>query len=255
MVLALISLGGGDFGRSWQIGASLAALIFMALTGVFLVADLTHPRRFYYVLIRPQWRSWLARGAYLIGAYTLIVVLFLIAALLREQGVVDALRWPAVVLAVPCAVYTACILQQSKGRDLWQNPLLPAVFLIEASLAGAAALLLIALGPSLPEGTFDAVALTLTVSALLMAAAIFSESVFRHESPYAASAASVLIRGAYGRLYWSSLILVVAAAPLGIVAYAASSIGFGALGAIVALAGLFAYEHAYIQAGQVVPQA
>ncbi len=255
LLLALLSIGGADFSRSWQIGASLLALLFMGLTGVFLVADLTHPERFLFVLIRPQWRSWLARGAYLITAYVAVAFMFLVAALLREQGIVDALRWPVIVLSIPCAVYTAYILKQSKGRDLWQSPLLPAVFFVEAILAGSAVLLLLAVGPSLAAASYDPIALALTISGLLMAASIVSESIARHESRYAASAAFALVRGTYSRLYWSSLVLVLAAAGMGFVAFIASSTAFGAAGGLLALAGLFAYEHAYIQAGQSVPQA
>jgi formate-dependent nitrite reductase membrane component NrfD len=227
----------------------------MGLTGAFLVADLTHPERFFYVLVRPQWRSWLARGAYLISGYVLVTILFLGAALLRQPGTVSALRWPVIVLATPCAVYTAYIFKQSKGRDLWQNPTLPAIFFVEAILAGAASLVLLAVGPSLADGTFGALALTLTLSGLLMAASMASEFVVHHESRYASSAATALVRGAYSRLYWSSLALILAASGLGLVAYAASSIAFGAVGGVLALVGLFAYEHAYIQAGQAVPQA
>ena len=254
LLLAFISIGGGDFSRSWQISAAIVALLFMALTGVFLVADLTHPARFFYVLIRPQWRSWLARGAYIIAAYVVAAALFLVAALLREQGVVDALRWPVIILAIPCAVYTAYILRQSKGRDLWQNPLLPGVFFVEAILAGAAALLILRTGLSAPAGTFDATALALAGSAALLALSIVSELLVHHESKYAAAAAFSLIHGNFGRLYWSSLALVIAAALLGLFAYAASSIGIGAVGGLLALAGLFTYEHAYIQAGQSAPQ-
>ena len=37
--------------------------------GLLLVADLRQPQRFLWTLTRPQWRSWLVRGAYVIAAY------------------------------------------------------------------------------------------------------------------------------------------------------------------------------------------
>ena len=45
------------------------ALAFLAFTGVLLVKDLDKPTRFAYVLLRPQWRSWLVRGAYAITLF------------------------------------------------------------------------------------------------------------------------------------------------------------------------------------------
>ena len=50
------------------IGA-IVALAFLAATGVLLIMDLGRPDRFLYVLLRPQWRSWLTRGAYIITVY------------------------------------------------------------------------------------------------------------------------------------------------------------------------------------------
>ena len=44
-------------------------MFFLVVTGVLLVVDLKQPKRFLYVLLRPQWQSWLVRGAYIITAY------------------------------------------------------------------------------------------------------------------------------------------------------------------------------------------
>ncbi|NIP14923.1 MAG: 4Fe-4S ferredoxin, partial [Pseudomonadales bacterium] len=53
----------------WMIGAPVLAGVFLALTGALLVWDLEHPERFYLIFKRPQWRSWLVRGGFIIGAY------------------------------------------------------------------------------------------------------------------------------------------------------------------------------------------
>ena len=42
-------------------------LVFMGLTGGLLIKDLDRPDRFLYVLLRPQWKSWLVRGAYTVS--------------------------------------------------------------------------------------------------------------------------------------------------------------------------------------------
>ena len=52
-------------------GALLMALLALATTGALLVADLRQPARFLWTLTRPQWRSWLTRGSYVIAAYGL----------------------------------------------------------------------------------------------------------------------------------------------------------------------------------------
>jgi Fe-S-cluster-containing dehydrogenase component len=49
--------------------APFIGLLFLALTGVLLVADLKKPARFWTILTRPNWSSWLARGAFIIAGF------------------------------------------------------------------------------------------------------------------------------------------------------------------------------------------
>src|SRR5205823_13183851 len=102
------------------------------------------PERFLYVLLRPQWKSWLVRGAYFLVAYSVVVTIWLGLQLAGATVTVDVLLWPAAALAIPTAVYTAFLFAQAKGRDLWQNPLLSIHLLVHALLAGGATWLMVA---------------------------------------------------------------------------------------------------------------
>ena len=53
--------------------ASFLALLFVGVTVGLLVWDLDRPERFWTILIRPQWRSWLTRGAVILIAFTVVV--------------------------------------------------------------------------------------------------------------------------------------------------------------------------------------
>jgi hypothetical protein len=116
-----------------------AALAFLALTAGLLVWDLRQPRRFLWTLTRPQWRSWLVRGAYVLTAFGGLLTLHLLTSL-------RVLPWrvpPAVVgltalLALASAVYTAFLFGQAKGRDLWQSSLLAPHLAVQALVAGSA---------------------------------------------------------------------------------------------------------------------
>ena len=55
------------------LAAVLVATLALAATGVLLVWDLRQPRRFLWTLTRPQWRSWLTRGSYVIAAYGVLL--------------------------------------------------------------------------------------------------------------------------------------------------------------------------------------
>ncbi len=50
-------------------GALFLSLVFLAITTVFLVTDLKRPERFYTILLRPQWRSWVTIGAFILVIY------------------------------------------------------------------------------------------------------------------------------------------------------------------------------------------
>ena len=54
------------------VAAGLASLVFTVVTTALLVYDLERPERFLRILLRPQWKSWLVRGAYLLVGFSII---------------------------------------------------------------------------------------------------------------------------------------------------------------------------------------
>jgi hypothetical protein len=116
--------------------------------------------------------------------------------------------------------------------------------LIQAVLAGAAAVVLLA--PTL-EPTAAAPAMRLvaaTAAAHLLALA--GEAWLHHPTEHARVAAWEMVRGRFRAFYRVGLALTV----MGL-----ATPWLGPVGAVAALAGLLAYEHAYVQAGQAVPLA
>ena len=139
-VLAMAGFLGWD-NPAVRWAAPALALALLAVTGVLLIADLKHPARFYLIFTRRQWRSWLVRGAFVIGGYSGVVALYLLAAVAGQTAARQVLAWIAVPLAVATACYTAYLFAQARARDLWQSPLLAPHLAVQATLAGAAAML------------------------------------------------------------------------------------------------------------------
>ena len=69
-------LGSTASSQSVTVGAAPAGAI---ATAAVLIKDLQHPERFYYILTRPNWRSWMARGAFLLTAHGALSSLWLAA--------------------------------------------------------------------------------------------------------------------------------------------------------------------------------
>lgn len=232
----------------WTWGAPVVALVFMAVTGALLIWDLEHPERFYMILTRPQWRSWLVRGGVILGAYGAVLAIHLGAVVAGSEDVARKLAWAGGPLAAMAAVYTAYLFAQAKARDLWQNPLLPPHLLAQCVLAGAGVMTLVSrLWEAGATATADA-ALPLwfagaTAVHLLMVA---GEITLPHGTVHAHLALREMTHGRFAIWFW--------------VGAALSAVGLmapwlGAPAVVAGLAGLAAYEHAYVQAGQSVPLA
>ena len=223
----------------WLFGAPLLAMVALVVTTALLIWDLEHPWRFHYILLRPQWRSWLVRGGVVLAGFGAVLAAHLGAAFAGAPGGVRLLALAGAPIAAMTAVYTAYLFAQSKGRDLWQNPLLPPHFLVQALLAGAAGLFPLAT----PEARLllaDGFA-GLTAAHLLL---VLGEITITHGTAHAHLAVHELTRGRFARWFRAGMVLSA-------IGLAAPWIGLPAL--LAGLAGLLAYEHAYVQAGQAVP--
>ncbi|MDA8019166.1 MAG: polysulfide reductase NrfD [Thermoanaerobaculia bacterium] len=236
----------------WRIGTPVMGLVFLVITLGVLISDLEQPRRFYYILLRPQWRSWLARGAVILGVYGAVLAAHATATFLdlpeRPSIYLAVLGVPAAIMA---AVYTAFLFAQAKARDLWQSPLLPPHLLLQALLAGAAALT--------PFAHIDHRPLLLAVMSICAALHllfVWGEIRLPHVTAHAKLAIDTMTHGAFRKYFLGSLALFAVV----ILSPALIPTGFPLpwltlLTSCSALLGLLAYEHAYVQAGQSVPLA
>jgi formate-dependent nitrite reductase membrane component NrfD len=240
------------------------SLAFIGLTTVLLVIDLDKPERFFSILLRPQWRSWLARGAFILISFSAIAGIWW----LLEAGayfniwpadIPAAVRpvalWLGLPLAVGAAIYTAYLFSQAEGRDLWQSPLLPAHLLIQSFVAGSGALLIVALFlPDAPESLSDVAWIAFAVALLLdLFVILVGEFSIPHASEVAARAAHEISHGHYKNTFWWGAIALGHVVPLALALATLWISGQAALGAIAglaAIAGLYAYEYAFVMAPQ-----
>ena len=223
----------------------MLALAFLTLTGALLIADLKHPRRFYLIFTRHHWRSWLVRGSVILGGYGGVVALYLAAALAGSTATRQVLGGLGLPLAVATAVYTAYLFAQAKARDMWQSPLLAPHLAVQAALAGGAATLPL-LAWLAPGRAVTADEIILAVAAATHLALVAGEITLPHVTAHAGLAVHELTRGRYHRPFGIGMVLIAAAV---------AAPWIGTLATPLALAGLLAYEHAYVQAGQSVPLA
>ena len=121
----------------------ILALIFLALTSYLLIADLKRPERFYTILLRPQWRSWLTIGAYILLVYGAFVGLSVLAAMFGAMGLWHLLLWPGASLQYWPPYTQAFCLPRPKAVTSGSVLPYPVHLLVQALLAGAASLAIV----------------------------------------------------------------------------------------------------------------
>jgi Fe-S-cluster-containing dehydrogenase component/formate-dependent nitrite reductase membrane component NrfD len=237
-----------------MIGVSaIISTIFLGITGVLLILDLEQPMRFHWVLLRPNWNSWLVKGAYIITAFGGFLALAIVGWLAAPSLVTNpAFLVVGGLLGVATAVYTAFLFSQSKGRDLWQSPAMPVHMLSQAVIAGSAVAGLLGVAG---VGGFDAMVvearLWLGVGLVSHLALVGSEIFTPHQTEDAEEAAARITRGRFSQAFWVGGLGVGIVLPLlalvipGVPAAAA-------VAGVLALLGLFAFEYCWIIAPQTI---
>jgi formate-dependent nitrite reductase membrane component NrfD len=235
------------------------ATVFTAITTALLVFDLERPERFLRIIFRPQWKSWLTRGAFILIGFSLLSTAWAGYVLLVRNGIVNAVPGfenAVVILSIPFALgtaaYTAFLFGQAEGRDLWQSALLPVHLIIQAIMAGAA--ILVIANEILPLATYSSIIIRAVLGALIaidLVTILAGEFAMPHASEVAARAAKMISHGRYARLFWGGAILVGHIIPIALLIVPGTVTTIVA--ALLVLGGLYAYEFAFVMAPQRIP--
>ena len=228
-----------------------AALVFLGITGFLLTKDLGRPERFLYVLLRPQWRSWLVRGAYIITLYGLDLSLWWVAKLLKWNAALPVIEWIGVVLAVLTAVYTAFLFAQAKGRDFWQSPMLGLHMIVHAVMAGTAVFAVA--GSYFGENWVGiailryVIAVSLMVSLLILSLEIWTT----HTTDDARATIELVTDGRFNTAFWVGMVTIGNLVPLMFVMLGPAA-AIAPAGVLI-LIGLGFAEHIWVRAPQMIP--
>jgi formate-dependent nitrite reductase membrane component NrfD len=261
MLLGVILWLLGHRGALTTIVAPLISTVFIALTSAVLVIDLERPERFYYILTRSNWRSWLVWGSWFLAGHGTVSGLWLLAGWMGWTNALAILAAPALIFGVLATAYTGFLFAQGLGRDLWQGPHAAIDLIAQSGIAGAAALLL-----SFPLLNVDdggglgraqsllawvgAGSLLLHVTILLFENVLAPSATRHHEL-----AVRTITRGEYSRLFWGVAIagggIVPILALAGMPASGPSIVTL--IACVLALAGSAAWEYIWVEAGQSVP--
>ena len=236
--------------KLWSAGISL---VFLALTGLFLVMDLDRPDRFLNVLLRPQWKSWLVRGGYTITVFGLLVTIWG-ANTWFEIGIPETpLLWIIAAFSIMLAIYTAFLFAQAKGRDFWQSPSLALHMLVHSVMAGASVFALVALITDI-ESWMTIIGNTMIIALVVNLFTMITELTMTHPTTAAHTVVEMILKGRYKNLFWLGTVILGNILPLALLIFAPSS-SMLIIAAILVLVGIYVTEKIWVEAPQRIPLA
>ncbi|HKJ06408.1 MAG TPA: NrfD/PsrC family molybdoenzyme membrane anchor subunit, partial [Flavobacteriaceae bacterium] len=206
LIPILLLLFGFEIPSNLKLWFIATSLVFLSLTGLFLVLDLDRPDRFLNVLLRPQWNSWLVKGGYILTFFGLFITVWGIATFFNFSTIEKPILIITAILAIGLAVYTAFLFAQAKGRDFWQSPILPLHMLVHSIMAGTAAILIISYTTQV-FNNFEIIK-TIAIYALLANfVVILSEILITHPTTASKKVINDIIKGNYKNLFWIGTVL------------------------------------------------
>ena len=221
--LFLAGLGGGAFITSAFLGwrhpeavsmrkvghliAPIAVIIGLVLLMFDAEGGLHNPLRF--ALLLTNFGSVMTWGVVILAAFVIVALVALVMDL-KKRRVPMALEIVGAVLGICVAIYTGCLLGVCKTFPLWNNALLPILFLVSAVSAGAASVLLVAVIRHADEfnrvGVLKKFHFCLPIIELVLVASLMFITSFNSVAGW--NSVMSLLVGQYAPLFWIGLVLI-----------------------------------------------
>ena len=205
-----------------RVAGRIIAPIFLGIGLVMLMLDaeagLHNPLRFFWLIANPG--SVMTLGVYFICVFMPVA---LVSALLEvlKKPVPKWLTWIGIVFAFAVAAYTGFLLGVVKAYPLWNNAVLPILFVVSALSAGLAATSLV--GLLVDRERFEQMWLIkkshVILSAIEMVVLATMLVIVSAGSVEGAASVYSLVAGQYAPAFWGGIVLLGLVAPFIIEGY------------------------------------
>ena len=202
-----------------RIAGRIIAPVFLGLGLLMLMIDaeagLHNPLRFFWLVSNPG--SVMTLGVYFICVYMPVALAAAVLEILKKK-VPKWLTWIGIVFAFAVAAYTGFLLGVVKAYPLWNNAILPILFVVSALSAGLAATSLVGLVTD--RERFEHMWLIkkshVILSAIEMVVLFTMLVIVSAGSFEGAASVHSLIAGQYAPAFWGGIVVLGVVAPFSI---------------------------------------
>ena len=205
-----------------RVAGRIIAPIFVGIGLLMLMLDaeagLHNPLRFFWLISNPG--SVMTLGVYFICVYMPVALAVAVLEILKKR-VPKWLTWIGIVFAFAVAAYTGFLLGVVKAYPLWNNAILPILFVVSALSAGLAATSLV--GLLVDRERFEQMWLIkkshVILSAIEMVVLATMLVIVSAGSVEGAASVYSLVAGQYAPAFWGGIVLLGLVAPFIIEGY------------------------------------
>ncbi len=225
----------------WRGLSCCSSIASYIAAGFAILMDIGKPERVLNMAFSPNFKS-----MFVWDFYTLTLAVIFAAAYLWFGSKHKWLPIVAAIFATAVVVVEGWILSVSAGTPLWQNPMLPLVFLLDGLIVAIAVVLLVSAQPKL-KGILAAL-----LAAVVVLSVVELVTVSYGGTTEAKEGIALLWSGALAPFYWGALILG-SVVPFALLARGEASRTSAVIAGVLAVLGVFASKLAVLVAGQALP--
>ncbi len=223
----------------------MGAIASYVAAGLAILMDIGKPDRVLNMLFSPNFKSMFVWDFYALALSVIVAAAYLwFGAKSRWLPILGA------VFATAVVIVEGWILSVSAGTPLWQDPLLPVVFLLDGLIAALAVVLLVSQQAEINKVVKPI--LTALLPAVVILSLIELVTVSYGGNPEARDGMTLLWSGGLAPLYLGALVLGIIL-PFVLLVWGGANRGAVQIASVLAIVGVFTAKLAILVAGQALP--
>jgi formate-dependent nitrite reductase membrane component NrfD len=235
--------------------AKRSAVLSLLALGTGMLLLLTHlgrPERAWRVFISFNPRSMISWGVWFLNIFGLINLIYTVHLFKAKEDAAKKYAYLGLPFAILTATYTAMLIAQAPGRELWHSALMPVLILNGAIISGLAVVMLFSITKE-NTGLLSKLGRFVAWLIILELGMIFSEIIILlNGGTESVAIAKFLLSGKIGALFLGLEIILGAIVPVVILLRLRTTVFSQAVASLLILIGIFTMRYVIVIGGQLI---